>query len=194
MSNIIPTIRKETANGIAACTFEDEMFDRREVILQGEVNAETCNQLILQFIHLDRSEPGKEITFYINSPGGEISSGLALYDTIRMLKSPVRTVCIGMAASMGSVLFLVGDKRELLPHSEIMIHDPRQYGGGGTAMDIAANAEHIMKTRDIIGQIIADRTNKPLEVVLEKTKSDSWFDAEGAIEFGLATGVFEAFD
>ena len=188
-----PTIRTETAKGIEKCTCEDEMFDRREIMLQGEVNSDTCNQLIMQLIHLDRKRPGEEITFYISSPGGEINSGLALYDTIMMLKSPVRTVCLGMAASMGSVLFLAGEKREMLPHSEIMIHDPRQYGGGGTATDIASNAEHIMKTRDIIGDIIAERTGQTRDVVLEKTRSDSWFDATEAMDFGLATGIVNKF-
>ena len=190
----VPTIRTETAKGIEACTLEDKMFDRREVILQGEVTSVTCNQLILQFMHLDRENPGEEITFYINSPGGEINSGMALYDAIRMLKSPVRTVCMGMAASMGAILFLAGDKRELLPHSEVMIHDPRQFGGGGgTATDIASNAERIMKMRDMTGSVIAERTGKDLKTVLEYTKTDSWFDAKEAIEFGLATGVVESF-
>ena len=190
----VPTIRTETARGIDACTLEDKMFDRREVVLQGEVNSVSCNQLILQLMYLDREEPGEEITLYINSPGGEINSGMALYDAIRMLKSPVRTVCMGMAASMGALLFLAGDKRELLPHSEIMIHDPRQFGGGGvTATDIASNAERIMKMREMTGRIIAERTGKDLETVLEYTKTDSWFEAQEAIEFGLATGIVESF-
>lgn len=129
---------------------------------------------------------------YINSPGGKIDCGLPVYDAMRMSKAPIRTVCIGVAASMGSILFLGGDKREMLPHSRVMIHDP-SFGGGSYAgkkpHEIQAEVDNLNKFREKLCKIISERTGRTVEEVCEKTKEDSYFSAEEAIEFGLATAI-----
>ena len=188
MANLI----REAANGIRFLSAEDILFSSREIFLTTSVDVETSSNLIKQLMVLEKLDPEKEITFYINSPGGEVVSGLAVYDYIRMMKAPVRTVCIGTAASMGAMLFLAGDKREMLPHTRLMIHDPA-YGGGDMAgkkpHELQQYVDKLRQIQEIIVKIIAEKTGRSLDEVFEKTKEDSYFNASEAIEYGLATGV-----
>ena len=187
-------ILHESSRGIDSFSPESSLLRKRILFFTEEVNAASSNQLIEYLLHLDMEEPGEEITLCINSPGGEVVSGLAVYDTIRMLKSPVRTVCIGTAASMGSILFLAGEKREMLPHTKIMIHDPLIAGLSGSkrALELEKEAAQLMETRAVTAGIIAERCGRKLEEVYEKTKEDCYLTAQEAIDFGIATGIAEA--
>lgn len=185
-----PMIIKETHNGISRYSIEDDMLTRREIECVGEINAESVNSMISQIRYLSSQDDEKEITIYINSPGGEVTSGLALYDVMKAVKCPIRTVCMGTAASMGAILFVSGDTRDMLTHAKIMIHDPLISGGvGGSALHIQTISENLMKTREITAEILAEHTNKTLEEIYEKTAKDSYFYAEEAIEFGLADNI-----
>lgn len=189
MTNLI----RESVNGIRALNTEDILFSNREIFLTTPVDVDTSADLIRQLMVLEKLDPEKEITFYINSPGGEVVSGLAVYDYIRLMKAPVRTVCIGTAASMGAMLFLSGDKREMLPHTRLMIHDPA-YGGGDMAgkkpHELQQYVDKLRQIQEIIVEIIAEKTGRSREEVFEKTKEDSYFNATEAMEYGLATGIF----
>ena len=184
-------IIKESSRGYDALRAEDLFLKERKIFFTEEVTAESSKQLIQAIMHLEQENEKKEITLYINCPGGEVTSGLAVYDCLRGLSCPVRTVCIGTAASMGSYLFLAGDKREILPHAQVMIHDPLVAGMQGAQNALALNkeAKKLMKTRELLGNILAERTGHTLEEVLEKTKEDCYLDAEEAVDFGIATSV-----
>ncbi|MCR5212819.1 MAG: ATP-dependent Clp protease proteolytic subunit [Eubacterium sp.] len=188
-------ILETTNSGKQIYSVDDYMFSNRELVLSDGVDSETMSEMIKRFMYLDRIDPGKEITLYITSPGGEVTSGLVFYDIIRMAKSPVKTVCIGIAASMGSIIFLAGDKRCMTKHSQIMIHDPSVTLGNtpSKALAVQDTLENLMKTREELARIIAERTGKPLRTVYSKTKGDSYFNAEEALEFGLATEIITEF-
>ena len=183
---------KESAKGLEVLTLEDVLYSSREIFITDEVNASTSVKLIKELMVLDKLSD-EEVTIYINSPGGEVISGMAVYDVIRMMRAPVKTVCIGTAASMGAMLFLAGDKREMLPHTRLMIHDPA-FGGGNMAgkkpHELQQYVEKLKQTQDIIVDIIAERTGKSKEEVRDTTKEDSYFNVEEAMEYGLATGVY----
>lgn len=183
---------KESAKGIEVLTLEDVLYSSREIFITDEVNASTSVKLIKELMVLDKLSD-EEVTIYINSPGGEVISGMAVYDVIRMMRAPVKTVCIGTAASMGAMLFLAGDKREMLPHTRLMIHDPA-FGGGNMAgkkpHELQQYVEKLKQTQDIIVDIIAERTGKSKEEVRDTTKEDSYFNVDEAMEYGLATGVY----
>lgn len=187
-----PRLINETARGYELFTLEDNFFRERKIFLTSMMDADSSNELIKQLMYLNQKNPKEEITLYINSPGGEVTSGLAVYDCIRMMTAPVRTVCIGTAASMGSILFLAGDRREMLPHTKIMVHDPA-FGardiGGMKPLEIQKEVDDLMNVREILCEIIAERTGRTKEEVYEKTKIDSYFRAEEAVEFGLATAI-----
>ena len=186
----IPNIIRETSEGLNQIPIQDILFQRREVECIGEITEDAVAALILQLRYLHREAPEQEITMYINSPGGEVSSGLALYDVMKAIQCPIRTVCVGTAASMAAILFLSGDKRDMLAHSKVMIHDPLIPGGiGGSALKVDAVARNLMQTRQTIANIISRHTGKSLEDVLAKTASDSYFDAEQAVEWGLADRI-----
>lgn len=184
---------KESAKGIEVLTLEDVLYSSREIFLTDEVSPDTSVQLIKELMVLEKLDPTKEVTLYINSPGGEVISGMAVYDYIQMMKAPVKTVCIGTAASMGAMLFLAGDKREMLPHTRLMIHDPA-YGGGNMAgkkpHELQQYVEKLKQTQDIIVDIIAEKTGKSKEEVRETTKEDAYFNVTEAMEYGLATGIY----
>ena len=186
----IPNIIRETSEGLNQIPIQDILFQRREVECIGEITEDSVAALIIQLRYLHREAPEQEITMYINSPGGEVSSGLALYDVMKAIQCPIRTVCVGTAASMAAILFLSGDKRDMLAHSKVMIHDPLIPGGiGGSALKVDAVARNLMQTRQTIAGIISRHTGKSLEDVLAKTASDSYFDAEQAVEWGLADRI-----
>ena len=185
-----PRILTETRGGISAHSIEDEMLKNRQVCLMGPVDEDSVNSLITQLLYLEQRSPGEEITFYINSGGGEVRNGLALYDVMQYISSPVHTVCIGFAASMAAVLFASGDRRELFAHSKVMIHDPSISGNlTKKALELQVMSENLLETRQALAEILARHTGQDLQVILEKTVSDTYFDAQGAVDFGLADDI-----
>ena len=191
----MPNLIKESVRGMEVLTPEDLLFTNREIFLTTEVDSETSNKLIKQLMILEKMNDNAEITLYINSPGGEVVSGLAVYDFIKLMKAPVRTVCIGTAASMGAILFLAGKKREMLEHTRLMIHDPA-YGGGDMAgkkpHELQVYVDNLKQIQEITAKIIAEKTGKSLEEIYEKTRDDTYFNADEAIEYGLATGILKS--
>ncbi len=188
-------IIKETVRGIDIVDLEDELLQSREIFLTGGVDANTTNELIKQLMYLEREDDETEITLYINSPGGEVTSGLAVYDYMTLMKAPIRTVSIGTAASMGALLFLAGDKRQMLPHTRIMIHDPSYSNAdmsGKKPHEIQHELDKLNETRQIIAQIISEKTGKTLEEVYEVTANDTYYNAEEALKFGLATEIIDS--
>ena len=189
MANVV----MESQRGYECIPLEDVLMKNREVFLTGGVNAETCNELVKQLMYLDRDEDKREITLYINSPGGSVQDGLAVYDTLRLLESPIRTVCLGMCASMGAILFLAGEKREMMEHGKIMIHDPafgRNHDiGGKKPAELQSELDDLIRCREALAKIIAERTGKPIDDIYEVTVKDSYYNAKEAVEFGLATNI-----
>lgn len=187
----LPRILKESANGYQTFTTDDELFSKRIIFFTDDVTSESCQNLIKSLMYLE-SQNNDEITIYINSPGGEVNSGLAVYDYIRLMKSPVRTVCIGTAASMGSILFLAGQKREMFQHTRLMIHDP-SYNGGSLAgmkpLQIQSLLEDIIKVRNINATIIAERTGLPIDTIYKMTEKDTYLNADQAFKMGFATKI-----
>ena len=185
-----PQIIRETAEGLNRLDIRDEMLDQRVLELMTSVDAESCAVVIRGLLHLQRQDSTTPITLYINSPGGEVQSGLALYDVMQAVSCPIRTVCLGMAASMGALLFIAGDEREILPHSRVMIHDPLiGAGAGGSALSVKARADDLMRIRDITAGVIARHSGMSIERFFELTASDTYFEAEEAVEAGLADRV-----
>lgn len=192
--NLTPNIIKETSRGIGCIRIEDELLKSREVFLTEAVDADTMNSLFKQLMYLNRESPEEEITLYINSPGGEVRSGLAVYDYLQLMTAPLRTVCIGTAASMGAILFLAGDKREMLPHSQLMIHDPAPGGGSMQGMkpeQLEENLKSLKKVQEVLCGIISEKTGKSVNEIQKITRKDTYFDAEEALNFGLATEITE---
>lgn len=184
-------IIRETCQGYCAVRIQDEMLKNRELECIGEIDEELVNSLIREIRFLERENPNGEIKVFINSPGGLVSEGLALYDVMKAVTCPITTVCMGLAASMAAILFVAGDKREMLEHSRIMIHDPLIGGQGltGSANKLDAQIKDLMNTRRITAGILAKHTNHTTEEILEKTASDSYFYAKEAIAFGLADRI-----
>lgn len=190
-----PNIIKESSRGYDLVCIEDELLQSREVFLTSGVDSASMDSLIKQLMYLYREDPEKEITLYINSLGGEVQSGLAVYDFMKLIKAPIRTVCIGTAASMGAILFLAGDRRSMMPNSRVMIHDPAPGGGSLSGMKPAAIEEklaELKKTQKITVDIIKRTTGKTEKAVRSKTRKDSFFDAKEAVEFGLATDIIDS--
>ena len=186
-------IIKESSRGYDLIPIQDEMLSHREVELVGEVSADSVNALIRELRYLQSEEPEAPITLYINSPGGSVDSGMALYDVMQAVSCPVRTICVGLAASMAALLFVSGAERDMLPHSRLMIHDPLIIQTGGSALKLKAISDDLMETRQIIAKVIAEHSGKSMEEVLEKTANDSYFRAEEAVKFGLADHIITSF-
>lgn len=163
----------------------------RIVFLGTPINDDVANIIIAQLLFLDADNPGRDINMYINSPGGSVSAGLAIYDTMQFLKSPVSTMCMGMAASMGSFLLSAGSKgkRLALPHARIMIHQPSQSGGGGTASDIEIQAREILYLKGQLNELYATHTGREVELIERDMDRDRWMSAEEAKEYGLIDGI-----
>ena len=188
----IPHILRESSEGISRIPVQDILLERRQVECIGKITEDTVAVISQQLRYLSTENPDKQITLYINSTGGEVNSGLALYDVMKAIKCPIRTVCMGIAASMAAVLFLSGDTREILPHSKVMIHDPLIAGGiGGSALSVDAVAKNLMEVRQTIANIISKHTGKSLEEVFAKTASDTYFNAQEAVAWGLADCIIE---
>ena len=184
-------ILRESSRGIDTYSPESMLLQERILFFTEEVNPSSANDMIEYLLFLDKDDPGQEITLCINSPGGDVVSGLAVYDTIQMMKSPVRTVCIGTAASMGAIIFLSGVRREMLPHTKIMIHDPLIAGlvQPQMALQLRKQADQLMETRDVLGKIISEKSGLLLDKVYEMTAEDCFLTAEKAVELGLATDI-----
>lgn len=186
----IPAVIERTSEGIQRYAIQDVMLQRREIDIVGEITRESVNAIIMQLRFLQSLDDAKEITIYINSPGGSIDDGLALIDVMGALRCPIRTVCMGLAASMGALLFASGDKRDILPHGRVMIHDPLIAGGvGGSALKLDTIAKSLMKARETVAQILSERTGHTIEEVYDKTANDTYFCAEEALEWGLADRI-----
>ena len=182
-------IIRESSYGYHLIPIQDEMLSHREVELVGEVNADSVNALIRQLRYLQCEDSEAPITLYINSPGGSVDSGMALYDVMQAVSCPVRTVCVGLAASMAALLFVSGAERDMLPHSRLMIHDPLIIQTGGSALKLKAVSDDLMETRQIIARVIAEHSGKSMEEVLAKTANECYFRAEEAVKFGLADHI-----
>ncbi len=191
-----PCVILESARGFETLYLRDKLLsDSREIFLTQEVNAQSCSSLITQLMYLNRTEPNREITLYINSPGGIVADGLAVYDVIRLLTAPVRTVCLGTCASMGAILFLAGKKRDIMEHGRIMVHDPAFGGnhdiGGKKPHQIQSELDDLNRCREALARIISERTGKSLSQIYELTANDTYFSAQEAMEFGLATRILQ---
>ena len=192
MSYYIPAIIRETSEGTARIPIADMMFQRREVWLTGEITSEVADAVISQILHLDAEDPDAEITMYIDSPGGSVTAGLSIYDVMEAVSADIHTVCIGTAASMAAVLFAAGDRREILRHGEVMIHDPLVSGGiSGSALTIQDKSDRLMAKRKVLSGILAQHTGKNIKQIYKVTAKDTYFGAEEAVEFGLADSIVE---
>lgn len=187
---LVPTVVEQTNRGERAYDIYSRLLKDRIIFLHDEVNDHTAGLVVAQMLFLEAEDPDKDIHLYINSPGGSITAGMAIYDTMQYIKCDVSTICIGMAASMGAFLLAAGaeGKRIALPNSEIMIHQPLG-GTRGQAADIKIHAERIIKMRDKLNQILSERTGQPMEVIERDTDRDNFMDAEEAVKYGLVDKV-----
>ena len=190
-SALVPYIVEQTSRGERSYDIYSRLLEDRIIFLSGEIDDATANTVVAQLIYLEAKDPSKDISLYINSPGGSVSAGLAIYDTMNYVKCDVSTICIGMAASMGAFLLSSGakGKRYALPNSEIMIHQPLG-GAQGQASDIKIAAEHILKTKGNLNSIRSANSGKPVEVIERDTDRDNFLSAQEALEYGLIDKVF----
>ena len=188
--SVIPYVVEQTSRGERSYDIFSRLLNDRIVMLCDQVNDQTASLVIAQLLYLESQDPDKDISFYINSPGGSVSAGMAIYDTMQYIKCDVSTICIGMAASMGAFLLSAGakGKRYALPNSEIMIHQPLG-AAEGQATDILIHARHIEKTRERLNQILAENTGKDIEVIRKDTERDNFMSASEAAEYGLIDKV-----
>ena len=183
---LVPMVVEQTGRGERSYDIFSRLLNDRIIFLSDEVNDATASLVVAQMLFLEAQDPTKDISFYINSPGGSVTAGMAIYDTMQYIKCDVSTICIGMAASMGAFLLSAGTKgkRIALPHSEIMIHQPLG-GAQGQASDIKIRAELILRTRDMLNKILSENTGKPIEQIEKDTDRDNFMTAEQALEYGI---------
>ena len=188
----IPMVVEQTGHSERSYDIYSRLLNDRIIFLADEVNDTTASLVVAQLLYLEAQDPEKDINFYINSPGGSISAGMAIYDTMNYIKCDVSTICIGMAASMGAFLLAAGTKgkRFALPNSEIMIHQPLG-GMQGQASDIKIHADHIIRIKEKLNTILSEVTGKPLEVITQDTDRDNFLTAKQAMEYGLIDKVLE---
>jgi len=188
-----PVIDKQPG-GLWAKKQEELFFKNRNVYLWGPVEDKSAKDVVNRLLLLDADKPGKQINFYINSPGGVVTSGMVIYDVMRMIKSPVSTICMGLAASMGSILLSAGEKgkRYIFPHGEVMIHQP-SLGGyfQGVSADLEIHAKQIQKTKELGAKILSENCGQPFEKVLRDLERDYWMDAPEALKYGIVDKVVE---
>src|ERR1700689_1361504 len=191
-NNLVPMVVEQTARGERAFDIYSRLLKERIIFLTGAVYDQVGSLICAQLLYLESDNPSKDISFYINSPGGVVSSGLAIYDTMEYIRSPVSTVCIGMAASMGSLLLAAGakDKRYALPNARIMVHQPSG-GAQGQATDIEIQAREILTLRKRLNEIYVRHTGQPIEAIERRLERDSYMSAIEAKEFGLVDEVIE---
>ncbi|MCM1468298.1 MAG: ATP-dependent Clp endopeptidase proteolytic subunit ClpP [Alistipes sp.] len=188
--SLVPMVIEQTSRGERSFDIYSRLLKERIVFLGEEVNETTASLVVAQLLFLESEDPGKDVSLYINSPGGSVTAGMAIYDTMQYIKCDVSTICIGMAASMGAFLLSGGakGKRMALPNAEIMIHQPLG-GAQGQATDIKIAAEHILKTKEKLNKILSENTGKPLDIIAQDTERDNWMTAEQAVEYGLIDSV-----
>ena len=188
--NLVPMVVEQTSRGERSYDIFSRLLNDRIVMLSDEVNDVTASLIVAQMLYLEAQDPDKDIQFYINSPGGSVTSGFAIYDTMQYIKSDVSTICIGMAASMGAFLLAAGakGKRIALPNAEVMIHQPTG-GFRGQATDIQIHAEKILRTKDRLNTILAENTGRKVEEIRDASERDNFMTAEEAKEFGLIDSV-----
>jgi len=190
MSNLVPMVVEQTNRGERSYDIFSRLLKDRIVMLNGEVNDAQASLVTAQLLFLESDDPDKDISLYINSPGGSITSGMAIFDTMNYIKSDVSTICIGMAASMGAFLLAAGTKgkRYVLPNSEVMIHQPLG-GAQGQASDVKIRAERLLKTRERLNELLSDLTGQELEKIERDTERDNFMTAEEAVNYGLVDEV-----
>lgn len=188
--SLVPMVVEQTSRGERSYDIYSRLLNDRIIMLCDEVNDATASLVVAQLLYLESQDPEKDIHLYINSPGGSVSAGMAIYDTMNYVKCDVSTICMGMAASMGAFLLSSGakGKRLALPNSVIMIHQPLG-GAQGQATDIKIHAEHILKTKAKLNKILSENTGKPLEVIEHDCERDNFMDADEACEYGLVDKV-----
>ncbi len=188
---LIPMVVEQTNKGERSYDIYSRLLEDRIIMLSGEIDDATANTVVAELIYLEGKDPDKDICIYINSPGGSVTAGLAIYDTMNYVKCDVSTICIGMAASMGAFLLSSGTKgkRYALPNSEIMIHQPLG-GAHGQASDIKIQADHILKIKEKLNKILSKNTGKAVEEVEKDTDRDNYLSAEQALEYGLIDKIF----
>ena len=191
-NSLVPMVVEQTGRGERSYDIFSRLLNDRIIFLSDEVNDATASLVVAQLLYLEAQDPDKDISFYINSPGGSVTAGMAIYDTMNFIKCDVSTVCIGMAASMGAFLLSAGakGKRFALPNSEIMIHQPLG-GAKGQATDIKIQAELILRTRDRLNKILAQNTGKSIEEIARDTERDNYMTSEQALAYGLIDKVIE---
>ncbi len=189
---LVPMVVEQTNRGERSYDIYSRLLNDRIVFLADEVNDATASLVVAQLLYLEAQDPDKDIYLYINSPGGSVTAGFAIYDTMNYIKCDVSTICVGMAASMGAFLLSSGakGKRFALPNSEIMIHQPLG-GMQGQATDLKIAADHILRTRERLNKILSDNTGKDLSVIAADTERDNWMTAAQALEYGLVDKVIE---
>ena len=187
---LVPMVVEQTSRGERSYDIYSRLLNDRIIFLSDEVNDVTASLVVAQMLYLEAQDPDKDIYFYINSPGGSISAGMAIYDTMNYIKCDVSTICVGMAASMGAFLLSSGakGKRFALPNAEVMIHQPLG-GMQGQASDIKIHADHILRIREKLNRLLSEQTRKPLEVIERDTERDNFMTADAACEYGLIDKV-----
>ena len=190
-STLVPMVVEQTSRGERSYDIYSRLLKERVIFLNGEVNDQTANLVVAQLLFLESENPDKDISFYINSPGGAVTAGMSIYDTMQFIKPDVATLCVGQAASMGAVLLSAGKagKRYCLPHSSVMIHQPLG-GFQGQASDIEIHARHTIKIKEQLNRVIAHHTNKKYEEVVNDTDRDNFLDAKQALEYGIVDGIY----
>ncbi|MDE7071268.1 MAG: ATP-dependent Clp endopeptidase proteolytic subunit ClpP [Clostridia bacterium] len=188
---MVPNVIDRTENGERAYDIYSRLLEDRIVFITGEINDALANTVVAQLIYLEAKDSTKDISLYINSPGGSVTAGMAIYDTMNYIKCDVSTICIGMAASMGAFLLSSGakGKRFVLPNSEVMIHQPLG-GASGQATEIQIMANHIQKTKEKLTKILSKNSSQPFEKVLADCERDNYMSAEEALEYGLVDKIF----
>lgn len=171
--------------------FDDKFLEQRRVFLWGPVTDESSEKIVNRLLYLEAHDPGKDIFFYINSPGGVVTSGMVVYDTMQMISSPVHTICMGLAASMGSILLSGGNKgtRQIWPHGRVMIHQPSLGGMYGQATDIEITAKEIQKTKEFSARLLAENCGRTYEQVMKDFDRDFWMDPQQALEYGIVDKI-----
>ncbi|MDR0935952.1 MAG: ATP-dependent Clp endopeptidase proteolytic subunit ClpP [Oscillospiraceae bacterium] len=194
-ANLVPYVVEQTSRGERSYDIYSRLLNDRIIMFSDEVDDNSASLIIAQLLFLEAQDPDKDIQFYINSPGGSVSAGLAIYDTMQYIKADVSTICIGLAASMGSLLLSAGakGKRIALPHSEIMIHQPSG-GTKGQASDIEIQAAHMRRTKERLNKILSDATGQPIEKIEIDTDRDNFMTAEEAVAYGLIDKVIYSRD
>lgn len=190
--SLVPYVVEQTSRGERSYDIFSRLLNDRIIILNEEVNSASAGIVVAQLLYLEGQDPSKDISLYINSPGGSVTDGLSIYDTMQYIKCDVSTICMGMAASMGAFLLAAGTpgKRYALPNADIMIHQPSG-GAQGQATDIEIHAKHILHTKKKLNEILAKNTGQPIEVITRDTERDNFMTAQQALEYGLIDKVIE---